>query len=86
MIRHSVNEEELDIPAVSAHGVRSRKLSNALKGIRWVTNIYHLELLRASEGTLSCWSRSHLQFLAPTPIIAEYLSQHDEKACCTDPT
>jgi hypothetical protein len=27
---------------------------------------YHLELLRASEGTLSCWSRLHLQSLAPT--------------------
>jgi hypothetical protein len=45
-----------------------------------------------SEGTLSCWSRLHLQSLAPTPvprsvdvrqaagrkINAEYLSQHDE--------
>jgi hypothetical protein len=55
--------------------------------------------LRASEGTLSRWSRLHLQSLAPTPvprrvavrqaagrkIIAESLSQHDEK-CCTDPT
>jgi hypothetical protein len=50
----------------------------------------YLELLRASEGTLSCWSR-HLQSLAPTPvsrrvdvrqvveIIAESLSQHDGK-------
>jgi hypothetical protein len=27
---------------------------------------YYLELLRASEGTLSCWSRLHLQSLAPT--------------------
>jgi hypothetical protein len=26
--------------------------------------IYNLELLRASEGTLSCWSRLHLQSLA----------------------
>jgi hypothetical protein len=26
---------------------------------------YHLELLRASEGTLSHWSRLHLQSLAP---------------------
>jgi hypothetical protein len=31
--------------------------------IGWVTK--NLELLRASEGTLSCWSR-HLQSLAPT--------------------
>jgi hypothetical protein len=28
--------------------------------------IYHLELLCASEGTLSRWSRLHLQSLAPT--------------------
>jgi hypothetical protein len=36
--------------------------------IGWVTKIYYLELLRASEGTLSRWSRLHLQSLAPTPI------------------
>jgi hypothetical protein len=50
-------------------------------------------MYRASEGTLSHWSRLHLQSLAPTPvsrrltsgrrpvvkIIAEILSQHDEK-------
>jgi hypothetical protein len=57
--------------------------------IGWVTKINYLELLRASEGTLS-QSRLHLQSLAPTPvsrrldvrpavkIIAESLSQHDE--------
>jgi hypothetical protein len=28
--------------------------------------IYYLELLRASEGTLSRWSWLHLQSLAPT--------------------
>jgi hypothetical protein len=28
--------------------------------------IHYLELLRASEGTLSRWSRLHLQSLAPT--------------------
>jgi hypothetical protein len=33
--------------------------------IGWVTKIYYLELLRASEGTLSRWSRLHLQSLAP---------------------
>jgi hypothetical protein len=58
-----------------------------------VTKIYYLELLRASEFTLSRWSRLHLQSLALTPasrrvmsgrrpvvkIIAESLSQHDEK-------
>jgi hypothetical protein len=36
--------------------------------IEWVTNIYYLELLRASEGTLSRWYRLHLQSLAPTPV------------------
>jgi hypothetical protein len=39
---------QLDGPAVSALGVRSV--------IGWVTKIYYLELLRASEGTLSCCS------------------------------
>jgi hypothetical protein len=32
----------------------------------WVTKISYLELLRASEGTLSCWSRLHLQVVVPT--------------------
>jgi hypothetical protein len=38
--------------------------------IRWVTKVYYLELLRASEGTLprSRWSRLHLQSLAPSPV------------------
>jgi hypothetical protein len=32
---------------------------------------YYLELLRASEGTLSRWSRLHLQSLAPSnPYLA----------------
>jgi hypothetical protein len=60
--------------------------------IGWVTKINYLELLRASAGTLSRWSRLHLQSLAPTsvswrvdvrrPVVkinAESLSQHDEK-------
>jgi hypothetical protein len=34
--------------------------------IGWVTKMYYLELLRASEGTLSRWSRLRLQSLAPT--------------------
>ncbi|RVE54543.1 hypothetical protein evm_000664 [Chilo suppressalis] len=34
--------------------------------IGWVNKNYYLELLRASEGTLSRWSRLHLQSLAPT--------------------
>jgi hypothetical protein len=55
--------------------------------------MYYLELLRASEGTLSCWSRLHLQSLASIPVSekldvrqavgrknknAESLSQLDE--------
>jgi hypothetical protein len=58
-----------------------------------VTKFYYLELLCALEGTLSCWSRLHLQSLASTPVsrrvdvrqaagrkkVAESLSQHDEK-------
>jgi hypothetical protein len=36
--------------------------------IGWVTKIYYLELLHASEGMLSRWSRLHLQSLAPTPV------------------
>jgi hypothetical protein len=61
--------------------------------IGWVAKIYYLELLRASEGTLSCWSRLHLQSLTPTQvsrpvdvrqatcrkIIVESLSQDDDK-------
>jgi hypothetical protein len=35
--------------------------------IGWVTKVYYLELLRASEDTLSCWSQLYLQSLAPTP-------------------
>jgi hypothetical protein len=51
---------------VSALGVRSRKLSNIGRSSDGWSNIYYLKLLRASEGTLSCWSRLHLQSLAPT--------------------
>jgi hypothetical protein len=67
--------------------------------IGWVTKIYYLGLLRASEGTLSRWSRLHLQSLAPTPVFrrvdikqaqvvktsAESLSQHDEKHVVPNP-
>jgi hypothetical protein len=60
--------EELGGRAVSALGVRLRKLSTGLNGQSWdgLPKIYYLELLRASEGTLSRWSRLHLQSLAPT--------------------
>jgi hypothetical protein len=63
--------EELDSPAASALAVWSRKLSNALNGQScdgW-PKPYHLELLCASEGTLSRWSRLHLQSLAPTKAL-----------------
>jgi hypothetical protein len=62
--RRLSDNEELDSPAVSALGVRSRKLSNALNGQSWDRwpKPYHLALLRASEGTLSRWSQLHLQW------------------------
>jgi hypothetical protein len=49
------------LPVVSALGVRSRKLSNIVG-----PKNYYLELLRASEGSLSRWSRLYLQLLAPS--------------------
>jgi hypothetical protein len=36
--------------------------------IGWVTKIYYPEPLRSSESTLICWSRLHLQSLAPTLV------------------
>jgi hypothetical protein len=59
--------EELDSPAISALGVRSRKLSNALNGQSWEgwPKPYHLELLRASEGKLSLFPAAFAS-LAPT--------------------
>jgi hypothetical protein len=36
--------------------------------IGWVTKIYYLELLRASESTLSRWFRLYLQSVAPAPV------------------
>jgi hypothetical protein len=49
-------------------GVRSRKLSNVGQSLDGWPKMYYLELLRASEGTLSRWSRQHLilQWLAQT--------------------
>jgi hypothetical protein len=47
-------------------GVRSRKLSNVGQSLNGCPKIYYLELLRASEGTFSRWSRLHSQSLAPT--------------------
>jgi hypothetical protein len=47
-------------------GVQSRKLSNVGQSRDGCPNKYFLELLRASEGTLSRWSRLNLKSLAPT--------------------
>jgi hypothetical protein len=64
------SSEELDGPAVSAtllnFGMQSRKLSNVGQSLDGWPKIFYLELLRASEGTLSRWSRLYLQSLAPT--------------------
>jgi hypothetical protein len=69
---------ELDGPAQA-----EQRLQRPVIG--WVTKIYYLKLLRASEGTLNCWSRQHLQSFVPTSVsrsvvntIAESLSHHDE--------
>jgi hypothetical protein len=47
-------------------GMRSRKLSNVGQSLDGQPKNYYLGLLRASKGTLSRWSRLHLQSLAPT--------------------
>jgi hypothetical protein len=55
--------EDLDSPAVCA----LQKLSNIGRSLDGLPKIYYiLELLRAPEGTLSRWSRLHLQSLVPT--------------------
>jgi hypothetical protein len=93
LLRRRVREK-LDGPAVRALGVRSRKLRNVRKGQSsdGSPKMYFLELLRASEGTLSRWSCLYLQSFVPTPVsgrltssrwpvvktIAESLAQRDE--------
>jgi hypothetical protein len=52
--------------STSCGGARSRKLSNIGRSSDGRPKIYYLELLRVSEGTLSCWSRLYLQSLVPT--------------------
>jgi hypothetical protein len=42
--------------------------------IGWVTKIYYLQILRASEGTLSRWSRLHLR-CPPTPVSKSDIRQ-----------
>jgi hypothetical protein len=60
--------EELDCPAVSALRRAITDVKQRWSVIGWITKIYYLELLRALEGTLSRWSRLHLQSLAPTNL------------------
>jgi hypothetical protein len=64
--RPTIFFEELHGPLISALRRAIAEVKQRWTFIGWVTKIYHLELLRASEGTLSCWSRLHLQSLAPT--------------------
>jgi hypothetical protein len=45
-------------------------------------SFYYLELLRASEGTLSRWSRLHLQSLAPTNPHWARVAGYDPFSLC----
>jgi hypothetical protein len=45
---------ELDVPAVSALRLAIVVVEQRWSIIGWVTKIYYLQFLRASEGTL-CW-------------------------------
>jgi hypothetical protein len=58
--------EELDGRAVRALRRAIAEVKQRWSVIGWVTKNYYLELLRASEGTLSRWSRLHSQSLAPS--------------------
>jgi hypothetical protein len=58
--------EDFDGPARRA--ITEAKQRSQRSAIGWVTKIYYLELLRASEDTLSRWSRLHLQSLAAAPV------------------
>jgi hypothetical protein len=48
--------------------IAEAKQRSQWSAIGWVTKIYYLELLCASEGTLTRWSRLHLQSLPPIPV------------------
>jgi hypothetical protein len=53
--------------AVNAHrAIAEAKQYKSIIGR--VTKIYYLELLRASEDTLNCWSRLYFQSLELTPV------------------
>jgi hypothetical protein len=58
-------------PRLVRRAIEEAKQCSQWPVIEWVTImtiIYHLEFLRASEGTLSRWSRLYLQSLASTPV------------------
>jgi hypothetical protein len=65
-----VDAEELDGPSgqCARRAIAEAKHLSQWPVLGWVTKIYYLELLCASEGTLSRWSRLHLQSLSPTPV------------------
>jgi hypothetical protein len=50
--------------------------------IGWVTKIYYLELLRALEGTLSRWSRLHLQSLAELVDVSQAAGRKNNCRIC----
>jgi hypothetical protein len=62
-IAHYDNQRSSMVPRSVRFGVRSKNVGWPLDG--W-PKIYYLELLCTSEGTLSRWSRLHLQSLTPT--------------------
>jgi hypothetical protein len=57
--------------------MRSRKLSNVGR-----SKINYLELRCASEGTLSCWFRLHLQLYAPTNLHWARVVGYDPFSLC----
>jgi hypothetical protein len=64
---YSVSGERSSMAPRSVHfGVQSWEIRNVGQSLVGGPKIHYLELLRASEGTLSRWSRLHLQSLAPT--------------------
>jgi hypothetical protein len=63
-------------------GVRSQKLSNVGQSLEGCPKICYFELFRASEGTLSRWSRLHLQSLASTNPHWDYVVGYSPFSLC----
>jgi hypothetical protein len=80
--RHFLTGEELNGPAVNALGVRSQKLSNVGRTSNGCHKIYFLELLRASEGTLSRWSQLYLQSFVSGWVMARFSRAIIHKKVC----